>query len=32
MMIRVLQVGPIPKSVAVIMDGNRRYATNKNME
>ncbi len=25
--IKVLKMGKIPKSVAIIMDGNRRYAT-----
>ena len=30
--IRVLRIGRIPKSVAIIMDGNRRYATKVNKE
>lgn len=29
--IRLLQCGPIPKHVAFIMDGNRRYATKNNL-
>jgi ditrans,polycis-polyprenyl diphosphate synthase len=28
----VLKNGPIPKHIAIIMDGNRRYAKNKNIE
>jgi ditrans,polycis-polyprenyl diphosphate synthase len=32
LMIRVLRSGKIPKSIAIIMDGNRRYATQKNKE
>jgi len=32
LLIKVLKVGKIPKSVAIIMDGNRRYATQKNKE
>lgn len=30
--LRVLQVGPIPKHVAIIMDGNRRYAKKEHRE
>ena len=30
--LRVLQVGPIPKHLAVIMDGNRRYARREQRE
>ncbi|CAL4083042.1 unnamed protein product, partial [Meganyctiphanes norvegica] len=30
--LRVLQVGPIPKHVAIIMDGNRRYARKEHKE
>lgn len=30
--IRVLKSGKIPKSVAIIMDGNRRFATKKQMD
>lgn len=30
--IRVLKTGRIPKSIAFIMDGNRRFATNKAMQ
>ena len=26
-LIRILKMGKIPKSIAIIMDGNRRYAT-----
>lgn len=32
LLIKVLKVGKIPKSVAIIMDGNRRYATQQNKE
>ena len=28
----ILKNGPIPKHIAIIMDGNRRYAKNKNIE
>ena len=31
-MINVVKTGKIPRSVAIIMDGNRRYATNKAQE
>jgi len=31
-MVNVVKMGKIPKSVAIIMDGNRRYATNNHME
>jgi undecaprenyl pyrophosphate synthase len=31
-LIQVLKVGRIPKSVAIIMDGNRRFATSQKME
>jgi undecaprenyl pyrophosphate synthase len=30
--IRILKTGKIPRSIAIIMDGNRRYATKQNME
>lgn len=30
--IRVLRMGRIPKSVAIIMDGNRRFATKHNQQ
>jgi ditrans,polycis-polyprenyl diphosphate synthase len=30
--IKVLRMGQIPRSVAIIMDGNRRYATKSKME
>lgn len=30
--IRVLKTGKIPKSIAIIMDGNRRYATKINKD
>ncbi len=30
--IKVLRMGKIPKNIAIIMDGNRRYATKKNQE
>ena len=30
--IKVLKTGKIPKSVAIIMDGNRRFATKNNKE
>jgi ditrans,polycis-polyprenyl diphosphate synthase len=30
--IRVLKMGKIPKSIAIIMDGNRRYATKQHKE
>lgn len=29
---RIIQTGPVPKHVAIIMDGNRRYARNHKME
>ena len=32
MMIKVLKQGNVPRSIAFIMDGNRRYATNKSMK
>lgn len=28
----VLSVGPVPKHIAFIMDGNRRYAKKQNLE
>ena len=31
-MINIVKTGKIPRSVAMIMDGNRRYATTKNQE
>jgi undecaprenyl pyrophosphate synthase len=31
-LIRVLKTGKMPKSIAMIMDGNRRYATSKGKE
>lgn len=31
LMIRILKKGKMPKSIAMIMDGNRRYATAKKM-
>jgi undecaprenyl pyrophosphate synthase len=30
--IRILKTGKIPRSIAIIMDGNRRFATKQNME
>lgn len=30
--IKILKTGKIPRSIAIIMDGNRRFATGKNME
>lgn len=30
--IHVLKTGPIPKHIAIVMDGNRRYAKSKNIE
>jgi len=30
--LRILKTGRIPRSVAIIMDGNRRYATKQHME
>jgi ditrans,polycis-polyprenyl diphosphate synthase len=30
--IRILKAGPIPKHIAIIMDGNRRYAESYNMD
>ena len=30
--IRVLKTGKIPKSLGIIMDGNRRFATKKHIE
>ena len=32
LMIKVLKTGKMPKSIAMIMDGNRRYATLKNKQ
>lgn len=29
--VRILQMGPIPKHIGFIMDGNRRFARNANM-
>ena len=31
-LIRVLKMGKIPKSIAIIMDGNRRFATKNHKE
>ena len=31
-MVNVVKTGKIPKSIAIIMDGNRRYATSKSMQ
>ncbi len=31
-LIGVLQAGPIPKHIAFIMDGNRRFATKQGMQ
>jgi ditrans,polycis-polyprenyl diphosphate synthase len=31
-LVNVVKTGKIPKSVAIIMDGNRRYAVAKNQE
>ena len=32
MFIRILKQGKIPRSIAIIMDGNRRFATRINKE
>ena len=31
-LLNILKRGPIPRHIAFIMDGNRRYATNKGMK
>jgi undecaprenyl diphosphate synthase len=32
LLIRILKTGKIPRSVAIIMDGNRRFATKQNRD